>query len=113
MLPEVPMRQCSRGYFVATNSGRTVVELSTMIGSHIVDLPPKERCRNMGYSEAPLVHELRKVIGELREKCDVQERQIAELRDAVVALMEPDMPRVLRTKGGIMVLDKRAQWSRF
>jgi hypothetical protein len=62
----------------------------------------------MGHSEASLVRELRNVIAGLREKCDVQERQIEELRDAVVALMEPDMPRILRTPGGIMVLDKKA-----
>jgi hypothetical protein len=71
-------------------------------------LPRKERSRNMGHSEASLVRELRNVIAGLREKCDVQERQIEELRDAVVALMEPDMPRILRTPGGIMVLDKKA-----
>jgi hypothetical protein len=62
----------------------------------------------MGHSEASLVRELRNVIAGLREKCDVQERQIEELRDAVVALMEPDMPRILRTPGGITVLDKKA-----
>jgi hypothetical protein len=76
---------------------------------------PKERNRSMGHSESHLVHELRKVIAELREKCDVQERQIEELRDAVAALMEQDMPRILCTRGGIMVLDKKAhnkEWSR-
>jgi hypothetical protein len=52
----------------------------------------------MGHSESHLVHELRKVIAQLREKCDVQERQIEELRDAVAALMEQDMPRILCTQ---------------
>ena len=71
-------------------------------------LPPKEWSRNMGHSEASLVRELRKAIAELRVKNVAQERQIEELRDAVVALMEPGMPRILRTPGGIMVLDKKA-----
>ena len=62
----------------------------------------------MGHSEASLVRELRKAIAELRGKNVAQERQIEELRDAVVALMEPGMPRILRTPGGVMVLDKKA-----
>jgi hypothetical protein len=62
----------------------------------------------MGDSQASLVRELRKVIAELREKSTIQERQIEELRGAIVALMEPDMPRILRTRSGIMVLDKAA-----
>jgi hypothetical protein len=59
-------------------------------------------------SEATLVRELRRVIADLREKNIHQERQIEELRGAIVALMEPDMPRILRTPGGIMVLDRAA-----
>ena len=61
----------------------------------------------MGHGEAPLVRELRKAIAELQKRCVIQERYIEELRGAVVALMESDMPRILRTPGGIMVLDKR------
>ena len=57
--------------------------------------------------ELPLVHELRQVIAELQGKHAAQERQIKELRDAVVALKEPGMPRVLRTSEGIIVLDKK------
>ena len=60
----------------------------------------------MSQTEPSLVRELRKVIAELQEKVAAQERQIEELRGAIVALMEPDMPRVLRTPGGIIVLDK-------
>jgi hypothetical protein len=52
-----------------------------------------------------LERELRAAIHELqRQNADLR-RQVAELRGAVVALMEPDMPRILRTPGGIMVLD--------
>jgi hypothetical protein len=54
----------------------------------------------------PLVRELRKALAESQEKVAAQERQIAELRSAIVALLEPDMPRVLRTPGAIIVLDK-------
>ena len=61
----------------------------------------------MGPVEPPLVRELRKVVAELRKAIVAQERHIEELRGAVVALMEPDMPRILRTPGGIMVLDKK------
>jgi hypothetical protein len=39
-----------------------------------------------------------------RQNIDLQ-RQVTELRAAVAALMEPDMPRILRTPRGIMVLD--------
>ena len=55
----------------------------------------------------PLVRELRQVVAELQEKNAAQERQIKELRGAIVALMEPDMRRILRTPGGIMVLDRK------
>lgn len=61
----------------------------------------------MSQSEPPLVQELRHVVAELQGKCAAQKRQIEELRGAVMALMEPDMPRILRTPGGIMVLDKK------
>ena len=61
----------------------------------------------MSQVEPPLVRELRTVLVELREKVAVLERQIDELRGAVVALMEPGAPRILRTPGGIMVLDKK------
>jgi hypothetical protein len=60
----------------------------------------------MSQVEPPLVRELRKVLAESQEKVAAQERQIAELRSAIVALLEPDMPRVLRTPGGIIVLEK-------
>lgn len=60
----------------------------------------------MSQIEPPVVRELRKVIAELKGKVAAQERQIDELRSAIVALMEPDMPRILRTPGGIIVLDK-------
>ena len=58
-------------------------------------------------SEPPLVRELRVAIAALQEKTAAQARQIEELRGAVVALMEPGTPRVLRTPGGIIVLDKK------
>ena len=61
----------------------------------------------MSQLEPPLIRELRQVVTELRERSVAQERHIEELRGAVVALMEPNMPRVLRTPGGIMVLDKK------
>ena len=61
----------------------------------------------MSQIEPSLIHELRTVVAELRERSAAQERHIEELRGAVVALMEPNMPRVLRTPGGIMVLDKK------
>jgi hypothetical protein len=61
----------------------------------------------MSQLEPPLVRELRQVVTELRERSVSQERHIEELRGAVMALMEPNMPRVLRTPGGIMVLDKK------
>lgn len=54
-----------------------------------------------------LVHELRQAVAELQKQNASLERQIKELRGAVVALMEPDMPRILRTPGGIMVLSKK------
>jgi hypothetical protein len=57
--------------------------------------------------EPPLVRGLRQAVAELQGKSAAMERQIKELRGAVVALMEPDMPRILRTPGGIMVLDKK------
>ena len=57
--------------------------------------------------EPPLVRELRHVIAEFQGKNAAYERQIKELRGVIVALMEPDMPRILRTPGGIMVLDKK------
>jgi hypothetical protein len=56
--------------------------------------------------EPPIVRELRQVVAELQDKSAAQSRQLQELRSAVVALMEPDMPRILRTPGGIMVMDK-------
>ena len=56
-------------------------------------------------NEPSLVQELRNALAELqRENADLK-RQIGELRGAVVALMEPDMPRILRTPGGIVILD--------
>ena len=62
----------------------------------------------MSKPEPPLVRELRLVVAELQDKNAAQNRQIEELRHALLALMEPDMPRILRTPGGIMVLDKYA-----
>jgi hypothetical protein len=53
---------------------------------------PATRSRSLSQSEPPLV---------------TQKRQIEDLRGAVAALMEPDMPRILRAPGGIMVLDKK------
>jgi hypothetical protein len=55
--------------------------------------------------EPALVRELRARINELQRQNTDLERQVAELRAAVTALMEPDMPRILRTPGGVMVLD--------
>ena len=61
----------------------------------------------MRNNEPPIVRELRQAIAKVQAKCAVLERQIEELRGAVVALMEPNMPRILRTPGGIMVLDQK------
>lgn len=55
--------------------------------------------------ESPLERELRGVIAELQHTIAGQRREITELRSAIVALLEPDTPRILRTPGGIMVLD--------
>jgi hypothetical protein len=55
--------------------------------------------------ETALVRELRARIHELELQNTDLKRQVTELRAAVSALMEPDMPRILRTPGGIMVLD--------
>jgi hypothetical protein len=55
--------------------------------------------------ENALVRELRARINELEHQNTDLKRQVTELRAAVSALMEPDMPRILRTPGGIMVLD--------
>jgi hypothetical protein len=57
-------------------------------------------------SDTALGRELRAHIHELELQNADLKRQVAELRAAVVALMEPDMPRILRTPGGVMVLDK-------
>jgi ABC-type transporter Mla subunit MlaD len=62
---------------------------------------------SMSQAEPPLVRELRQIIAELQRENATYERQIKELRGAIVALMEPGMPRILRTPGGIMVLDKK------
>ena len=56
-------------------------------------------------SENAMVRELRARIHELELQNTDLKRQVAELRTAVAALMEPDMPRILRTPRGIMVLD--------
>ena len=78
----------------------------TATASHSMSqVRPASHC--MGQTEPPLAHELRQAVAELQEKNAAMERQIKELRGAVVALMEPDMPRVLRTPGGIIVLDKK------
>ena len=55
--------------------------------------------------EPALMRELRARIHELEHQNTDLKRQVTELRAAVVALMEPDMPRILRTRGGVMVLD--------
>jgi hypothetical protein len=55
--------------------------------------------------EPPIVRELRAAIADLQHRLNIQERQIEELRSAVVALLEPGMPRVLRTKDAFIVLD--------
>jgi hypothetical protein len=57
-------------------------------------------------SETALVREFRARIHELELQNTDLQRQVEELRTAVVALMEPDMPRILRTPGGVMVLDR-------
>ena len=56
-------------------------------------------------SENAMVRELRARIHELELQNTDLQRQVTELRAAVTALMEPDMPRILRTPRGIMVLD--------
>lgn len=61
----------------------------------------------MSQVEPPLVRELRQIIAELQRENAAYECQIKELRGAIVALMEPGMPRILRTPGGIMVLNKK------
>jgi len=67
---------------------------------------PSTSSVSMSQTEPPLVRELREVIKGLQDKSAAQARQIEELRTTVLALMEPDMPRILRTPGGIMRLDK-------
>jgi hypothetical protein len=61
----------------------------------------------MSKTEPLIVRELRQIIAELQKKNAAQEFQIKELRGALLALMEPDMPRILRTPGGVLVLDSR------
>lgn len=56
-------------------------------------------------TETALIRELRARIHELEHENTDLKRQVTELRAAVVALMEPEMPRILRTPGGVMVLD--------
>jgi hypothetical protein len=70
-------------------------------------LPTATASHSVSQVEPPLVRELRQAVAELQGKNAAQERQIKELRGVIVALMEPDMPRILRTPGGIMVLDKK------
>lgn len=67
--------------------------------------PPVVGSQHTSQAEPALLRELRQVIAELQTENAGYERQIKELRGAIVALMEPDMPRILRTPGGIMVLD--------
>ena len=55
--------------------------------------------------DTALVRELRARISELEHQNTDLKRQVTELRAAVCALMEPDMPRILRNPGGIMLLD--------
>jgi hypothetical protein len=57
-------------------------------------------------SDTALVRELRARTQELELQNTDLKRQVAELRAAVSALMEPDMPRILLTPGGVMVLDE-------
>lgn len=65
-----------------------------------------QRSGNPTHSNEPLVTELRAVIAELQHRLAAMERYNSELRSAVIALMEPDTPRILRTLGGIIVLDQ-------
>jgi hypothetical protein len=68
---------------------------------------------NMSRGEPPVVRELRQAVSELQRENAAKDRQIKELRGAIVALMEPDMPRILRTPGGIMVLDAKPDRHRY
>jgi len=43
----------------------------------------------------------------LEFKLEDADRQNAELREAIVALMEPGTPRVLLARSGIMVMDQK------
>lgn len=67
---------------------------------------------SMSREETPLVRELRGHIREMEHQLADLKRQNAELREAVVALMEPGMPRILLARTGIMVMDKEWQKGR-
>ncbi|HTI78922.1 MAG TPA: hypothetical protein VL614_00575 [Acetobacteraceae bacterium] len=49
---------------------------------------------------------LREEVATLKAENQAQARQIEELRGAVAALLEPEMPRVLLGKTGVMIMDK-------
>jgi hypothetical protein len=55
--------------------------------------------------ENALVRELRARLNELEHQNIDLKWQVTELRAAGSAPLEPDMPRILRNPGGIMVLD--------
>ena len=56
---------------------------------------------------AALVRELRTTLEAQRVQIASLERQNAELRDAIVALMEPGTPRVLMGRTGIIIMDEK------
>ncbi len=59
----------------------------------------------MSRQQVALIGELRQEIEKMQRLLTDMERQNRELREAIVALMEPGMPRVLLARSGIMVMD--------
>jgi hypothetical protein len=59
----------------------------------------------MSRQQVALIVELRQEIEKMQRLLNDMKRQNTELREAIVALMEPGMPRVLLARSGIMVMD--------
>jgi hypothetical protein len=57
--------------------------------------------------DPPIIRELRTTVHILQKENRDLRQQNEELRGAVIALMEAGMPRILRTPGGVMVLEKK------
>ena len=55
----------------------------------------------------PLVHELRERIHSLERESIAKQRLVEELREAIAALLEPGMPRIVRSQDGVTIMDAR------